>query len=91
MIKHTNRKARHIGWLAACALAIGVMASAGLSSDPPAAPASPQDIAVAESLSRVFRHVGEMLEPTVAHVETTREVDDAAVFRNAGQPVRRRV
>ena len=86
MIKHTNRKARHIGWLAACALAVGVMASAGLSSDPPAAQASPQDIAVAESLSRVFRHVGEMLEPTVAHVETTREVTMQPYSEMQGNP-----
>ena len=68
-------KGHRIGRLAACALCAGALASAGFSADAPPAPVSPQDLAVAESLSRVFRHVGEELQPTVAHVETTREVE----------------
>ena len=86
MIEHTNWKTRRIGWLAACMLCVGAMAAAGFASDPPAGPASSQDIAVAESLSRVFRHVGEMLEPTVAHVETTREVTMQPFAQMPGNP-----
>jgi serine protease Do len=75
MIGQMNRKGHRLGWLAVCTLAVGTMASAGWSDDATITPVKPQDIAVAESLSKVFKHVGEMLEPTVAHVETTREVE----------------
>jgi serine protease Do len=81
-----NWKGRRISWWAACALWAGVMASVGLSNDAPPAPATPQDLAVAESLSRVFRHVGEMLEPTVAHVEITREVEMQPFPQMPGNP-----
>ena len=82
MIRQMNR----IGWLAACTLWIGAMASVGFSNDAPPAPVTPQDIGVAESLSRVFRHVGEMLEPTVAHVEVTREVEMQSFPQMPGNP-----
>jgi serine protease Do len=74
MIGQMNRNGHRIGWLAACALLAGAMASTGFSDEATPTAVTPQDLAVAESLSRVFRHVGEMLEPTVAHVEVTREV-----------------
>ncbi len=85
-IRQMNRKGHRIGWLAACALCVGAMASAGFSSDAPPTPVSPQDLAVAESLSRVFRHVGEVLQPTVAHVETTREVEMQQLPQMQGNP-----
>jgi len=86
MIALVNRKGLRIGWLAACALWIGAMASVGCSKDAPPASAAPEDLAIAESLSRVFRHVGEMLEPTVAHVETTREVERQPLAQMPGNP-----
>ncbi len=86
VIEHTSWKMRRIGWLAACALSVGLMAPAGFARDASPAQASPQDLAVAESLSRVFRHVGEMLEPTVAHVETTREVTMQQFPQMQGNP-----
>jgi serine protease Do len=86
MIGHMNRKGHRLGWLAACALAVGAIASVGFSDDAPHASVTPQDIAVAESLSRVFKHVGEMLEPTVAHVETTREVEMQPFPQLQGNP-----
>jgi serine protease Do len=86
MIPRINRKALGIGWLVVCALWIGAMAPFGFSNDAPPMSASPEDLAVAESLSRVFRHVGEMLEPTVAHVETTREIETQPLAQMPGNP-----
>ena len=62
--------------LAVCALWLGVMVMTACSQEPPPPPpASAQDIAVAESLSRVFRRVAGTLSPAVVHIETTREVE----------------
>ena len=81
-----NWKGHRIGWLAVCALWIGVMATAGFSDDAQPTVATPQDLAVAESLSRVFRHVAEVLEPTIAHVEITREVEVQPLPQMPGNP-----